>query len=386
MRIAHFTNTFIPTISGVVRNVATIQKSLTELGNQVFIFTEKVNGHANPHPHIFRYPTLNFRLPMDFPAIFPFSPTIDKQLTQLQLDIIHTHHPFSLGHAAAAKARRLNLPLIFTFHTLYWEHAHYVPLPASLAQKIVREIIEKRVRDFVRRCDHIVVYTESLQRMLRTKYDLGNKVSVVPTAIDLAPYQSLNPMEIRSQLGWGIDPVMISVGRLGIEKNWMTLLEAGIHAMRVCPKLRIVIIGDGPERDRLQHYALNQGADGQVSFMGKIPFEEIPKYLKAADLFGFASTTETIGRVTIEALAAGLPIVAVNATGTRDIVEHDREGLLTDNNAQALGEAIIKVLGDESLRARYRVTAEQKSKLYNLEREAGMLLDVYQRVIKETRI
>ncbi len=384
MRIAHFTNTYLPTISGVVRNVTSLERALREQGNQVFIFTENTGGDPNGAPHVFRYPTLGRRLPMDFPAILPYSRAIDALLPQLRLDIIHTHHPFSLGHAALAKARGLGIPVVFTFHTLYWEHAHYVPPRSKITETLVRMVICRRIKKFLPRCDHIVVYTEDLRSLLRSRFDVENQVSVVPTGIDPAPYRRLDRSVLRSKLGWERSRILISAGRLGAEKNWITFLDAGMRAMEQHPELNIVILGDGPEKARLEQFVRRRQRGSQVSFLGKVPFAAVPGYLKAADLFGFASVTETIGRVTMEAMAAGLPIVAVNAMGTRDIVEHHGEGLLTENDPVALARAIGRLLADPHLRARYGHRSARKGRTFNLCKEAQMLLKVYEQTICAT--
>jgi glycosyltransferase involved in cell wall biosynthesis len=288
-----------------------------------------------------------------------------------------------LGRAAIATARRLNLPVVFTFHTLYWEHAHYVPLP--LGENCIRKLIERQVANFLNSCDRVIVYTEDLKEMLHSRFGLKDTVSVVPTGIDLVPYQYNVREEMRAKWGWGKHTVLISVGRLGREKSWHTLLDAGIRAMTAFPFLRIVIIGDGPERKSLQEYVEHRGFRDCVTFLGKIPFEEVPYYLQAADIFGFASITETMGRATIEAIAAGLPVVAVNAPGTSTIIEHDREGLLTSNDASALADALCILLRDESLRMRYSLAGREKAKKFRLELEAAMTLAVYKQAITERK-
>lgn len=383
MRIAHFTNTYVPTVSGVVRNVVNLQQSLTRLGNQVFVFTENRPDSRGEDPLVYRYPTLGSRLNMDFPAIFPYSPTLDRFLLQLQPDIIHTHHPFMLGHAALAKGRRLGIPVVFTFHTLYWEHAHYIPVP--FAQNLVRKIIERRVSKFVKVCDRVIVYTENLKEALHNRYGLDDRISVVPTAIDRTPFQNSKKEEIRAKFGWNNDPILISVGRLGREKNWYTFLEAGIQARAAFPGLRIVILGDGPDRRDLEMYVERRDASGYITFLGRIPFNECPKYFQAADIFGFASVTETMGRVTLEAIAAGLPVVAVDAPGTSAIVNHGCEGLLTPNDSSALAEAFILLLRDENLRRRFGRAGKEKAKTFQLDREAAMTLDVYEQAIAEQK-
>ena len=127
------------------------------------------------------------------------------------------------------------------------------------------------------------------------------------------------------------------------------------------------------------------GVAGRVEFTGVLPFDKVPHYLKAADLFVFASVTETQGLVTMEAMAADLPVVAVAATGTQDVVTDGQEGLLTDNDSGALAQAIERVIGDETLRQRFTQAAYQKAKSLDNKLQAQKLVDVYQQAIADKK-
>ena len=133
MHIAYFTNAYLPVVNGVVRSVQSFRDALSALGHNVFIFAQE-DDYEDTEPFIFRYPSLNLPLPGDIPPALPVSPFVDQLLPKLKLDVIHTHHPFLLGQTAAGKARDLNLPLVFTFHTQYHEYTHYIPLPQEQVQ------------------------------------------------------------------------------------------------------------------------------------------------------------------------------------------------------------------------------------------------------------
>ncbi len=162
---------------------------------------------------------------------------------------------------------------------------------------------------------------------------IDGDMTTIPTGIDLSTFRDANGEAIRHMLGWGDDTVIISVGRLAKEKSFDILLEAAAIVLRQHARTRLVIVGGGLEERSLKRYAGELGIADHVDFVGTLPYEEVPGYLKAADLFSFASTTETQGLVTMEAMAAGLPIAAINATGTHDIVTDGKDGLLTENNS-----------------------------------------------------
>jgi glycosyltransferase involved in cell wall biosynthesis len=374
LHIAYFTNTYHPMVSGVVRSVSTFRQALSELGHNIFIFAQDASDYQDSEPFIFRYPTLDLPLPGNFPLAIPISPFVDKLLPLLKLDVIHSHHPFLLGRTAITKAEELDLPLVFTFHTRYREYSHYV----ALKQEFVKETIDRLLGDYMQHCHHIVVPSHSMRQMLADEYGVTEQVSTIPTGIDLEPYRKADGRAIRAQRGWGQSKVLISVGRLAKEKNWETLLAAAAQVMRKDPTIRLALIGEGEEGKTLKELASQLNVADQVEFIGSIPFAEIPYYLKAADLFVFASVTETQGLVTMEAIAAGLPVVAVDATGTRDVVDHGQQGFLTANEAEALAQAIEQVIGDEMILNRFKEATKTKAQAFDTLRQAEKLLQVYQ--------
>lgn len=381
MHIAHFTNTYHPVISGVVRSIDTFRQALTALGHNVFIFAQVASDHKDEEPFIFRYPTLELPLTHHFPLAIPISPFMDKLLPSLKLDVIHSHHPFLLGQAAATKAHELDVPLIFTFHTRYRDYSHYI----SLNQELVKDVIDVWLGDYMVKCHHIVVPSDSIKQMLADEYGITNQITTIPTGIDLKPYQAADRQTIRQKHGWGEDKVLISIGRLAKEKNWETLFAAAAQVIDRLDWVRLVILGDGEERKALTKYAQELGIADHVEFTGLIPFDQVPLYLKAADLFCFASMTETQGLVTMEALAAELPVVAVDATGTGDVIEHGQQGLLTENNSSALAQAIIQVLEDPDLLQRFRQAAVDRAQHFDMKLQAEKLVEVYHQAIADKK-
>jgi 1,2-diacylglycerol 3-alpha-glucosyltransferase len=381
MRIAHFTNTYHPVVSGVVRSISTFRQALTALGHNVFIFAQVASDYKDEEPFIFRYPSIELPLTHNFPLAIPISPFMDKLLPSLKPEVIHSHHPFLLGRTAATKAEELGVPLVFTFHTRYREYSHYI----SLNQQLVKDAIDLWLGDYMVKCHHIVVPSDSIKQMLVDKYGVTEQVTTIPTGIDLKPYQAADRQTIRQQHGWGKDKVLISIGRLAKEKNWETLFAAAAQVIGRLDGVRLVILGDGEERKALNKYAQELGIADQVEFTGIIPFDQVPLYLKAADLFCFASTTETQGLVTMEALAAELPVVAVDATGTGDVIEQGQQGLLTENDSTALAQAIIRVLEDPDLLARFRQAAIERARYFDMKLQAEKLVEVYHQAIEDKK-
>jgi len=385
MHIANFTNTYLPVISGVVRSIRSYRDELTHKGHNVFIFAQEHGDYMDKDPFIFRYPSLSLPTGVDIPAAIPISPFIDRLLPAVKLDVIHTHHPFLLGQTAATKAQELNLPLVFTFHTQYREYTHYIPLSADAVQNFLKSAVDRWLQDFMRRCQHIIIPSESMRDILVNEYGLKSNFTVIPTGIDLDAYRTVSGEKIRRKRNWGKDIVMISVGRLAPEKNWATLIQAAALVLKEYPQFRLALIGDGLDRKSLEGLAKELGIRKRVTFIGSLSFSETPAYMKAANLFGFASITETQGLATLEAMAAGLPVVAVDASGTRDILKHGQQGYLVENNAEALAAGIKKLLANPDRMQKFAEAAYKKAQSFNIEHLTVKLLDVYEQAIRDKK-
>jgi glycosyltransferase involved in cell wall biosynthesis len=170
-----------------------------------------------------------------------------------------------------------------------------------------------------------------------------------------------------------------------MEKNWKTLLAAVAQVFQKYDDVRLLMIGDGPLRHELESYMEELGIRERVIITGLVPFDDIPAHLKAGDIYCFASVSETQGLVTMEAMAAGLPVAAVRATGSRDVVEEGVQGLLTQNDSDALARAILRLLEDSPLRARLRSAAAEKARQFDCSIQAEKMLTVYEKAIEDRR-
>ena len=384
MHIAFFTNYYHPVVNGVVRSVASFRETLMKQGHNVFIFAQSNSNYKDTEPFIFRYPSLPLPLG-EISTALPVSPFVDQLLPMLKLDVIHTHHPILLGQTAARKAGELDLPLVFTFHTQYWEYTHYVPFPQETVQEFLKNAVHRWLKEFMQKCQHIIIPSESMREILVRDYGLHERYSVIPTGTNLEPFLNADGKALRLEKGWQDEKVLISVGRLSPEKNWDTLLRAFAKTSEKHPDSRLVLIGDGTARQSLEELSSALGVTDRVTFTGALPFEDIPRYLKAADLFVFASVTETQGLVTIEAMAAGLPVVAVDGPGTRDIVDHGKQGFLVENDPDALAKGLNKLLSDPQRIKRLSNHALKKAKTFDINQLGKQLIGVYEQAIEDKK-
>ncbi len=381
LRIAHFTNTYFPVMSGVVRSVSTFRQAQEELGHTVFVFGQEASNYDDEEPYVFRYPSFNIPI-RNYPATIPVSNHIDWLIPKLKLDVIHAHHPAPMGNAASEKCEKLNIPLVFTHHTRYQEYVQYMGMP----EELMKEIIEHQLARYMQKCQHIVVPSESIKEMVESVYGIRERVTVIPTGIDLKPYREVNGRSVRTSRNWTDDKkVIITVGRLVGEKNFDTLIKAFAIVGQKHTDAILALIGDGPDQPELEKLAKKEGISDRVDFIGRVSFEEMPNHLKAADFFAFASITETQGLVTMEAMAADLPVIAVDATGTSDIVENGKDGILTENDPVKLAEGIDRVLSDPELANHLRTGAIQKAEAFETLNVTNRMINVYGQAIEDKK-
>lgn len=376
MRVAIFSNTYLPTISGVVRSIASYKLALEELGHEVHVFTQGSQGYEDKEPNIHRYISFDIGLPNGLPLTIPFSPRLDRVINELRPDVIHSQHPLLLGDLAQRKARQLGVPLVYTLHAQYWHYGVYLPI--RLFRKPYSNYITGRVKKYLDRCDHIISPSTSLRNLMVQKFQIKKPISVIPTGIDFGSYERVDREQMRSKLKWGDDFIIISAGRLAPEKNWRDLVQAVSRVIKNIRHVKLVLLGDGPQRKELEQQAEALGIGGRVEFAGMVPYDEVADYLVAADMYAFTSLTETQGLVTLEAMAAGLPVVAYDAIGTRDVVVNGENGLLTEVNSNTLAQQIMSLIREPGHLKKLRVGALSTARKMDIRPLAKELLKVYE--------
>jgi 1,2-diacylglycerol 3-alpha-glucosyltransferase len=383
LRVAHFTNVYKPVVNGVVTSVSTFRETLSELGHSVFLFAPDASGYEDEDPYVFRYPSVG--IPgQNYPLTVPISPSVDWLLPRLKLHILHADHPFLLGRVAAAKSVQLNLPLVFTFHTRYREYSHYVPL---LPAVVVREFIDAYMGEYLEKCHLVVAPSRGIARLIEQRYGVEEGIHVIPTGIYLDKWKPRAHPNPYVELGWNAeDRILVSAGRLEEEKNWDTLLAAFVAASQKIERLRLVILGEGNRRGALEAAARKAGVQDSLCLPGSAGPDRFPDFLRHATLFCFASITETQGLVTLEAMASGLAVVAVRATGTEDVVDDGATGRLVENDAGELARAIVELLDNDDLRARMAAAGERKAGDHDALSCAQRMVETYHQAIESNAV
>lgn len=374
MKVIFFTNCYEPLSNGIVTAIRFFCRGLRAAGHDVYIFAPACKGWKDKEENVFRFPAVNLTRRVYYPVAIPWYPGLSTFLEQLQPDIIHTHHPFVLGEVGLNYAKRMGIPLVYTFHTRYECYAHYfTPLPTEM----VRWAGKKLVSNYVQQVDLVTTPSESMIELLR-RYGIRREIKVLPNPIDLHIYQTIDRGLIRRRYGLQNCRVLLYTGRLGKEKNLELLLKAFTVITRKCREdLRLILVGSGPEENELHRQARSLGIVDKVIFTGKVDYRDIPNYYGSADLFVMPSTTETFGLVVLEALASGVPVVAVNAGGSRDVVISGYNGVLTPEDPDSFAAAVLELLENEERRMEFAHAARESAARYSVENITRELLALY---------
>ncbi len=369
-----FSNAYKPIISGVVRSINLYAQGLQTTGHFVSIFAPDSRNYEDPEPFIFRYPAIPLPTGLDYALPVLVAPQIDWLVPRLKLDIIHTHHPVIVGREALNFSRNLGLPLVFTFHTMYHEYTHYLGLDAG----IVKLMVKRMVGDYARKADHIIAPSAWVRDMLPLEYNVDRPVDILPTPIDLSlfPPRAAPPLTNPNRIQ------LIYVGRIAKEKNIEFLVRAFARAHSQDPRLRLRVIGDGPDLDKLRNLAAQLGQERNIYFAGMVPFEQVPRELLTSDMFVFSSVSETQGLVVLEAMAACLPLVLVHSEALFDVARPGIDAITTPENEDDFAQAIIALVRDPARAVAMGQAARATAEQYSVAALTGRLLAIYQNVIE----
>ncbi|HET89352.1 MAG TPA: glycosyltransferase family 4 protein [Chloroflexi bacterium] len=377
MRILIFTNAYKPTVSGVVISIALFRRGLLTAGHDVHIVAPEYGEYQDEEPYIFRFPAIDLPERLDLSLVLPFRLLMSPTVQGVKPDLIHSQHPFVMGGLASTFAQDLGVPLVFTFHTRYDQYAQqYIPLVPDLAGLVTEEVVER----YLERCAHVIAPTPSIREFILREYQPDVPVSVVPTPVDLEQYHDLEPGRIRAD--WGLEEaeVLLYVGRLAREKNLQFLLRAFARVASERPQARLLLVGRGPHEHDLEQFAQQLGLGERVIFVGPVAHTEIPHYVAAADLFVFSSQADTQGLVLIEAMAAGTPVVAVQAPGPVDVLA-EGGGQLVAADAEEFASAVVALLADPARRQALQRDALRVVQQYTIAAATERLLGVYEEAV-----
>jgi 1,2-diacylglycerol 3-alpha-glucosyltransferase len=368
MRIVMVTNTYAPHVGGVARSVEAFANEYRRRGHQVLVVCPEFENAPKHEPDVVRVPAIQRFNGSDFSVVLITPRRLRTTVEVFAPDIIHSHHPFLLGATAVRLARMLDVPLVFTHHTMYEHYTHYVPGDSDAMRRFAVQLST----NYANLSDAVFAPSEAVATILRRR---GVKVlvHVVPTGVRLEDFARGSGKGFRAILGIPEDGFLVGhVGRLAPEKNPGFLAGAIIRFLMEIPSTYAVVVGGGPSMSGMREDLQRPGLEERVHFAGVLDGVFLVSAYKAMDAFAFASLSETQGMVLTEAMAAGVPVVALSAPGVDEVVRDEANGRLLRNADQeafaaALREiATLRVEQRQALRkgARLTRTADAAIKAY----------------------
>jgi 1,2-diacylglycerol 3-alpha-glucosyltransferase len=376
MDILMMSNTYLPFVGGVERSIEMFSGRLRQAGHRVVIVVPDTPDAPEDEPDILRMPAIQRFNGSDFSMEVPIPGLLEAKLKDFRPDIVHSHHPFLIGDTALRIASRFEVPVVFTFHSFYEHYTHNVPGDSQALKRFVIALSA----GYANLCDQVIAPSESVRDEIIIR-GVQAPISVVPTGIDIATFQTGDRERFRIQehIPQG-DFVLGLVSRIAPEKNIVFLAEAVSEHLCGNSHAHFFLVGEGSSVDDVKRIFETKGVGARLHVLGTLQHKDLVDAYHACDLFVYSSLSETQGIVLVEAMAAGLPIVALDAPGVREVVQDGITGrLLTDQTKQAFVEAVAEFAEmSENKRSDFSRHAIGAVKQFTEEATAAKLLNVYQ--------
>lgn len=386
MNICMMTNTYLPHVGGVARSVSTFAEEYQRRRHKVLVVAPEFEGKPLPkraEAMVERVPAIQNFNGSDFSVRLPIATVLSPRLDAFPADIVHAHHPFLLGDTALRIAASKNVPVIFTHHTRYEDYTHYVPF----ASPALREFAINLSTQFANLCDGVIAPSDSIAKLIKGR-GVEVPIKVVPTGIDVEAFAKGHRDRFRRKHRIAEKTFVIGhVGRLAPEKNLEYLAEAVALFLKTAPDAIFLVVGGGPSEDILKQTFERHGVSEKLILAGKHTGSNLCAAYRAMDVFAFTSKSETQGMVVAEAMAAGLPVVALDATGVREVVRHNKNGYLLPESvpAKRFATYLGRLDQDRERWAAFVKQARSTAELFSRERCADQALEFYGDILRATR-
>jgi 1,2-diacylglycerol 3-alpha-glucosyltransferase len=379
MRIGMFTDSYLPTVDGVVTSLTTSRRVLEAMGHEVLLFApDDPRGKAPEERNTYYFPASElsqykgYRL-----AVWPATGLHDI-IRESDLDVLHTHGVAFMGFKSMFASRFFRIPILLTYHTMITEAFHY--LPWNIDENLMRRLMWIYIEQFMARADGVAAPTQAILDELKARTRL-KYATVLPTGVDLERFSRSEAARksFRVRLDMGDDPMLLHVGRVAAEKNLETVIAGFPTVLKQHPRAKLVVVGEGPARGAYEELVKERGLAANIRFTGFVPDEELPGYYSAADAFVIASKFETQGIVVMEALACGLPVAGINYRAIPELIHEGENGYLFEESNDGCGAAMCRALdAPESIRKGGIATARK----FEQRECTGRLVETYEELVK----
>jgi glycosyltransferase involved in cell wall biosynthesis len=381
MKIMMFTNTYLPHVGGVARSVSTFEEEFCRRGHEVRIVAPQFEGAQEPTGRVLRTPAIQNFNGSDFSVRIPVPGLLADFVDSFRPDVLHSHHPFLLGDSALRLAWSRRLPLVFTYHTMYEQYTHYVPLASDALKRFVIQMST----DYCNLCTHVIAPSQSVAAVLRER-GVITPITSIPSGIDPDFYARGDGNRFRHRVGISEDATVVGhVGRLAPEKNLDYLAEAIGRYLADRRNAVLLVVGSGEASESMERILRDYAETEQIVFAGKQTGQDLADAYAAMNVFAFSSQSETQGMVLAEAMAAGVPAVALDAPGAREIV-NESNGIRLDSVAtpQEFAAAVAAIADDQQRREKLEEGAEKTAVEFSLENCGDRIEKLYDRLARDS--
>jgi 1,2-diacylglycerol 3-alpha-glucosyltransferase len=387
LKIAYFLDNFYPQINGVVTSSINTIFEMSRRGHEVNCIASSLKKKLDYTEDFFPFHLYNqkgfkaFFYP-DFTFTYPFSEKIFRIIKNFDPDIFHFHAPFTIGYQALNIAKKLNKPVVGTFHTFFAE-PEYLSIVGMKHSIILQKIGWWYSNQFFNRCDTVISPGLATANFLLEK-ELNNNLVVISNGVNKNKYLNFKftekfQVEIKDDEDW-----LLFIGRISEEKCIPVLLDSFKIIFRKNPRARLLIIGDGPSRKKYINMTTKNNLNRVVVFTGSIPNNDLLEsgILKKMKLFVTPSTSENQPMTIIEAITFGLPIVGVNAKGIPELIEGNGF-IVPPGDPEIMANKILEILDNKELHRKFSEKSLELSEKYNIKNTTDKMEELYYKVIED---
>lgn len=391
MRVGIFTESYPPLVNGVSTSILMLEHALTKLGHEVFIITVSDNKKdyvLENNGHILRLPSVNLANCYDYKMTSVYPIKAVNMIKKMNLDVIHSNVEFTVGIFARVVSEQLSIPLVHTYHTNWEDYTHYITKNKKILDDICKKLLKYLVVFFEdKTVTELIVPSNKIYNLFKDKYKFTKNIHIIQTGIETSKFykENFNQKDINSlKKKLGIkkkDFVVMTVSRLAKEKSVDRIINNHKELVKKYSNMKLLIVGDGPDIDKLKDEAKSLGVSDSVIFTGKVPLSDIPIYYQLGNVFVTASKSETQGLTVVEAISSSLPIVAVKDDSFVNSVIEDFNGFVFTDDEKYIN-SISKLYEDKDLYNRLSNQSRLLSADFSSEYFALKVLKVYETAIE----
>ena len=391
MRVGIFTESYPPLVNGVSTSILMLEHALTKLGHEVFIITVSDNKKdyvLENNGHILRLPSVNLANCYDYKMTSVYPIKAVNMIKKMNLDVIHSNVEFTVGIFARVVSEQLSIPLVHTYHTNWEDYTHYITKNKKILDDICKKLLKYLVVFFEdKTVTELIVPSNKIYNLFKDKYKFTKNIHIIQTGIETSKFykEKFNQKDINSlKKKLGIkkkDFVVMTVSRLAKEKSVDRIINNHKELVKKYSNMKLLIVGDGPDIDKLKDEAKSLGVSDSVIFTGKVPLSDIPIYYQLGNVFVTASKSETQGLTVVEAISSSLPVVAVKDDSFVNSVIEEFNGFVFTDDEKYIN-SISKLYEDKDLYNRLSNQSRLLSADFSSEYFALKVLKVYETAIE----